>query len=68
LSRNIADFARLTPQAQLRGDDVLSGGQNNRYNAIYDGVSNDVFGLSANGTNGGQTSKSISIAIESNFK
>jgi hypothetical protein len=24
LSRNIADFARLTPQAQLRGDDVLS--------------------------------------------
>jgi hypothetical protein len=28
LSRNIADFARLTPQAQLRGDDVPSiGGQ-----------------------------------------
>jgi hypothetical protein len=69
LSRNIADFARLTPQAQLRGDDVLSiGGQNNRYNAIYiDGaVSNDVFGLAANGTNGGQTGVSpISIdAIE----
>jgi hypothetical protein len=58
LSRNIADFARLTPQAQLRGDDVISiGGQNNRYNAIYiDGaVNNDVFGLAANGTNGGQT-------------
>jgi hypothetical protein len=33
---SIADFARLTPQAQLRGDDVLSiGGQNNRFNAIY---------------------------------
>ena len=69
LSRNIADFARLTPQAQLRGDDVLSiGGQNNRFNAIYiDGaVSNDVFGLAANGTNGGQTGVSpISIdAIE----
>jgi hypothetical protein len=69
LSRNISDFARLTPQAQLRGDDVLSiGGQNNRYNAIYiDGaVSNDVFGLSANGTNGGQTGVSpISVdAIE----
>jgi hypothetical protein len=46
LSRNIADFARLTPQAQISGDDVLSiGGQNNRYNAIYiDGaVNNDVF-------------------------
>lgn len=69
LSRNIADFARLTPQAQLRGDDVLSiAGQNNRYNAIYiDGaVSNDVFGLAPNGTNGGQTGVSpISIdAIE----
>jgi hypothetical protein len=69
LSRNIADFARLTPQAQLRGDDVLSiGGQNNRFNAIYiDGaVNNDVFGLASNGTNGGQTGVSpISIdAIE----
>ena len=69
LSRNISDFARLTPQAQLRGDDVLSiGGQNNRFNAIYiDGaVSNDVYGLAANGTNGGQTGVSpISIdAIE----
>lgn len=69
LSRNIADFARLTPSAQLRGDDVLSiGGQNNRFNAIYiDGaVSNDVFGLAANGTNGGQTGVSpISVdAIE----
>jgi hypothetical protein len=44
LSRNIADFARLTPQ-HISGDDVLSiGGQNNRYNAIYiDGaVNNDV--------------------------
>ena len=69
LSRNISDFARLTPQAQLRGDDVLSiGGQNNRFNAIYiDGaVSNDVFGLAANGTNGGQIGVSpISVdAIE----
>ena len=69
LSRNISDFARLTPEAQLRGDDVLSiGGQNNRLNAIYiDGaVSNDVFGLAANGTNGGQTGVSpISVdAIE----
>jgi hypothetical protein len=72
LSRNIADFARLTPQAQLRGDDVLSiGGQNNRYNAIYiDGaVSNDVFGLSANGTNGGQTGVSpFQLMQLSNFK
>lgn len=69
LSRNISDFARLTPQAQLRGDDVISiSGQNNRLNAIYiDGaVNNDVFGLAANGTNGGQTGVSpISVdAIE----
>ncbi len=69
VSRNIADFARLTPQAQVSGDDIVSiGGQNNRYNAIYiDGaVNNDVFGLAANGTNGGQTGVSpISLdAIE----
>ncbi|MGB5236867.1 MAG: carboxypeptidase regulatory-like domain-containing protein [Flavobacteriaceae bacterium] len=60
-SRSIADFVRLTPQAQLtEGDDGFSislGGQNNRYNAIYiDGaVNNDVFGLAGSGTNGGQT-------------
>ncbi len=60
-SRSIADFVRITPQAQLtEGDDGFSislGGQNNRYNAIYiDGaVNNDVFGLAGSGTNGGQT-------------
>ncbi len=70
VSRSIADFARLTPEAQLRDDATLSiGGQNNRYNAIYvDGaVNNDTFGLSGAGTNGGQTGVNpISIdAIES---
>ena len=58
VSRNIADFTRLTPQAKITGDDEISiAGQNNRYNAIYiDGaVNNDVFGLAASGTNGGQT-------------
>lgn len=70
ISRNIADFARLTPQAKITGDDVISiAGQNNRYNAIFiDGaVNNDVFGLAGNGTNGGQTGVSpISLdAIES---
>lgn len=60
-SRSLADFVRLTPQAQLtEGDDGFSislAGQNNRYNAIYiDGaVNNDVFGLADSGTNGGQT-------------
>ena len=40
------------------GDNVLSvAGNNNRYNSIFiDGaVNNDVFGLAASGTNGGQT-------------
>ncbi len=61
VSRSIADFARITPQAQLtEGDDGFSislAGQNNRYNAIYiDGaINNDVFGLAGSGTNGGQT-------------
>ena len=70
ISRSISDFARLTPEAQVRGDNQLSiGGQNNRYNALYvDGaVNNDAFGLSGSGTNGGQTGVNpISIdAIES---
>lgn len=61
VTRSIADFARITPQAQLtEGNDGFSislAGQNNRYNAIYiDGaVNNDVFGLAGSGTNGGQT-------------
>jgi outer membrane receptor for ferrienterochelin and colicin len=60
-SRSIADFARITPQAQVTEDDdgfsISLAGQNNRYNAIYiDGaVNNDVFGLAGSGTNGGQT-------------
>ena len=61
VSRSIADFVRVTPQAQIsEGTDGFSislAGQNNRYNAIYiDGaVNNDVFGLAGSGTNGGQT-------------
>jgi outer membrane receptor for ferrienterochelin and colicin len=70
ISRNIADFARLTPQAKISGDNQISiAGQNNKYNAIYiDGaINNDVFGLAGSGTNGGQTGVSpISLdAIES---
>ena len=61
LSRSITDYARLNPLATIsEGSDGFSfslAGQNNRYNTIYiDGaVSNDVFGLAASGTNGGQT-------------
>jgi len=73
MDREIADFVRFTPQAIVGNDDddgssISVAGQNNRYNSIFiDGaVSNDVFGLSAQGTDGGQTGASpISIdAIE----
>ncbi len=58
LDRSIGDFARVTPQAKVGTNGAISiAGQNNRYNAIsIDGaVNNDVFGLAAQGTNGGQT-------------
>ncbi|MEM9857333.1 MAG: TonB-dependent receptor [Bacteroidota bacterium] len=59
LSRGLNDFTRLTPQAASAagGNGVSFGGQNNRYNqfAIDGIVTNDVFGLAASGTNGGQT-------------
>ena len=62
IDRSIADFARFTPQAIVGNDDddgssISIAGQNNRYNSIFiDGaVANDVFGLSAQGTDGGQT-------------
>ncbi|MDX1618941.1 MAG: carboxypeptidase regulatory-like domain-containing protein, partial [Balneolaceae bacterium] len=62
VGRDLADFTRLTPQAYIANDDddgpaISIAGQNNRFNSIFiDGaVNNDVFGLSAQGTNGGQT-------------
>ncbi|MBW3554527.1 MAG: carboxypeptidase regulatory-like domain-containing protein, partial [Gemmatimonadetes bacterium] len=62
LNREIVDVARLTPQAFVVNEDddgaaISIAGQNNEYNSLYiDGVvNNDVFGLSAQGTNGGQT-------------
>ena len=61
VSRDLTDFTRLTPQSTLTedGDGELGfsvGGQNNRFNSIFiDGaISNDVFGLTDQGTNGGQ--------------
>ncbi len=57
LNRDLADYVRLTPQATGYSGGTSFAGVNNRYNAIYiDGaVNNDVFGLSGQGTNGGQT-------------
>lgn len=63
INRSIADFARLSPQAIAYSNSsdgssmgMSFAGQNNRYNQFtIDGASaNDVFGLSASGTNGGQ--------------
>ena len=65
MSRSIADVARLSPQAYVaNGDDdgaaISIAGQWNRFNSIYiDGaVTNDVFGLAAQGTPGGQSGAS----------
>lgn len=60
VGRNMYDYLRAVPQAELvNGNEgaVSIAGQNNRYNAFYvDGaIHNDVFGLAASGTNGGQT-------------
>lgn len=58
VGRNITDLLRNVPQAKLGTTEgsISIAGQNNRYNAFYvDGaLNNDVFGLAASGTNGGQ--------------
>ncbi|MDR8392670.1 TonB-dependent receptor [Aliifodinibius sp. S!AR15-10] len=65
VGRSLADYSRLTPQAYVVNSDddgaaISIAGQNNRFNSIFiDGaINNDVFGLSAQGTNGGQTGAS----------
>ncbi|WKN46234.1 TonB-dependent receptor [Tunicatimonas pelagia] len=56
VNRNLNDFTRLTPQANITNGGISIAGVNNRFNTIYiDGaVNNDVFGLANSGTNGGQ--------------
>lgn len=63
VNRSINDFARLSPVAQVRNDNgdgspmgISFGGQSTKYNQFtIDGAnSTDIFGLSSNGTNGGQ--------------
>lgn len=74
LSRSLADFTRLSPQfvsdVEVSGT-FSAGGRNNRYNNIQiDGaVNNDVFGLSDNGTPGGQTETTpISLDVVQEFQ
>ncbi len=72
VSRDLTDFTRLTPQASVGDEGFLTvAGVNNRYNAIsIDGaVNNDMFGLAASGTNGGQTGASpISMDVIEQFQ
>lgn len=61
IGRNLNDYLRAIPQAKITGpsgEGITIAGQNNRFNSFYvDGaLNNDVFGLAASGTNGGQTS------------
>lgn len=72
VGRNVSDFLRFVPQVKVTSDGGISlAGQNNRYNSFYiDGaVNNDVFGLAASGTNGGQAGISpISIDAIDQFQ
>lgn len=57
ISHGIADIARLNPQLTTTSSGAMSfAGTNNRYNSfMIDGAANnDVFGLTSNGSNGGQ--------------
>ena len=58
IDRSVYDVVKYTPQATVnKGGGISFSGANNRYNSFQiDGaVANDTFGLSASGTNGGQT-------------
>ncbi len=57
ISRGLKDFTKISPLANTAGSGTSFAGSNNRYNqfAIDGLVTNDVFGLAASGTNGGQT-------------
>ncbi len=56
VSRSIYDIARLSPQAMAQqGGGISIAGNNSRYNTFQiDGIaSNDIYGLTSSGTNGG---------------
>ncbi|MBP3725865.1 MAG: TonB-dependent receptor [Bacteroidaceae bacterium] len=57
VSHSVADIARLNPQIQTTNAGAMSfAGTSNKYNSFQiDGaMNNDVFGLTSNGSNGGQ--------------
>lgn len=57
INRSIFDVAKMNPMGVNTGGGISFAGSNNKYNSFQiDGlVSNDVFGLSDSGTNGGKT-------------
>jgi hypothetical protein len=65
ITSSIADILRLNPQISISSNGAMSfAGTNNRYNSFQiDGaMNNDVFGLTANGSNGGQAgAQSVSM-------
>lgn len=56
MSRGLRDFTKISPLANISGSGTSFAGVSNRYNqfAIDGLISNDVFGLTSSGTNGGQ--------------
>ncbi|MGE0442690.1 MAG: TonB-dependent receptor [Gemmatimonadales bacterium] len=71
-NRNFTSLFNIAPQAVLTaGGGAIIGGQNNRFNNIQidGGVNNDIFGLAASGTPGGQaSSKPLSIEALQEFQ
>jgi len=72
ISRDFTDFTRLVPQVSTAGvGGSTAGGRSNRFNNIQiDGaVNNDVFGLAASGTPGGQAgTKPITLEAIQEFQ
>ena len=71
ITRDFTDFVRLSPQISTGGAGASAAGRNNRYNTIQiDGsVNNDIFGLAASGTPGGQAgTKPISLEAIQEFQ
>ncbi|MFR9551690.1 MAG: TonB-dependent receptor [Rikenellaceae bacterium] len=61
VSRSVYDVINQSPLANTYSGGISFAGSNNRYNSFQiDGaISNDVFGLTSSGTNGGQTGTNI---------
>lgn len=70
ITRDFTDFTRLVPQVST-GAGTSAAGRNNRFNSIQiDGaVNNDLFGLAASGTPGGQAgTKPITLEAIQEFQ